>query len=257
MKKISMMLCAILLFLFVAACGGNTKEKQDGSGTVTRIPTLTGDNSGTTPTIKVPDENNTPTEAPTPRPTEAPTPMPTGTPTPRPTEAPTTTPTEAPSPRPTEAPTPRPTEAPSPTPTEAPSPTPSMTPSGPQTFEEEDDMFNIEIVVGDKIFSAALYDNEAAKALTEQLPMTLNMSELNGNEKYYYLENNLPTNSGRPSGINTGDIMLYGRNCLVLFYKSFSTSYSYTPLGHIDDPAGLAEALGSGSVRVTFRKGDI
>lgn len=121
------------------------------------------------------------------------------------------------------------------------------------SIEEENNRMNIEIVVGDQTFSATLYDNEAATALKEQLPLTLNMSELNGNEKYYYLSDSLPTNSSRPSGIKTGDLMLYGNNCLVLFYDSFSTSYSYTPIGYIDNTDGLAAALGSGDVQVTFQ----
>ena len=73
-----------------------------------------------------------------------------------------------------------------------------------------------------------------------------------GNEKYYYFNESLPTNSERIGKINTGDLMLYGSDCLVLFYKSFSTSYSYTRLGHIDNPQGLADVVGSGNITVTF-----
>ena len=126
---------------------------------------------------------------------------------------------------------------------------------GPESSKEEPDMLKIEIIAGNKTFAAALYDNAAARTFIDMLPLTLNMSELNGNEKYYYLDTGLPTNASRPSGIKKGDIMLYGNSCLVLFYESFSTSYSYTPIGHIDDPTGLAAALGSGNVQVTFRKG--
>lgn len=48
--------------------------------------------------------------------------------------------------------------------------------------------------------------------------------------------------------------MLYGNNTLVLFYESFDTSYSYTKLGYVDDPAGLDAALGNGNVVVKFEK---
>lgn len=150
------------------------------------------------------------------------------------------------------------TQQPESKPETSPEPQPEDPPESqpePPITEEEPDMLKIEILVGNKTFSATLYDNEAARTLIDMLPLTLNMSELNGNEKYYYLDKSLPTNASRPSGIKTGDIMLYGNSCLVLFYESFSTSYSYTPIGHIDDPTGLAAALGSGSVQVTFRKG--
>lgn len=82
--------------------------------------------------------------------------------------------------------------------------------------------------------------------------MTVSMSELNGNEKLYNFPTNLPTNSSNPGTIHTGDLMLYGSYTLVLFYKSFSTIYSYTKLGRIDNPAGLATAVGSGNITVTY-----
>lgn len=113
-------------------------------------------------------------------------------------------------------------------------------------------MTAITVTVGDKGFSATLEDNEAARALAELLPLTLDMSELNGNEKYAYLSGSLPTDPERPGQIGTGDIMLYGDSCLVLFYQSFSSSYSYTRLGKVDDTAGWPQALGSGGVAVTI-----
>ncbi len=110
----------------------------------------------------------------------------------------------------------------------------------------------INIKVGAKVFTATLLDNNSAKAFKKMLPLTISMTELNGNEKYYDLPKNLPVNSSNPGTIKSGDLMLYGSRTLVLFYKSFSTSYSYTKLGSVDDATGLAAALGDGNVPVTF-----
>ena len=119
-----------------------------------------------------------------------------------------------------------------------------------------DSRFRIRITVGNQDFSAELYDNETTRAWLGQMPMTLEMSELNGNEKYHYFSESLPTNPERPDAIHTGDLMLYGQSCLVLFYKDFVTSYSYTPLGYMEDAAGLAQVLGNGNVIVSFRLDD-
>ena len=83
--------------------------------------------------------------------------------------------------------------------------------------------------------------------------MTITMKELNGNEKYYDLPISLPTDAHKPGSIHAGDIMLFGSDCLVLFYDSFSSGYSYTRLGSIDNPSGLSAALGGGNVEVTFQ----
>ncbi|MCQ5128881.1 hypothetical protein NE562_04360 [Butyricicoccus faecihominis] len=39
----------------------------------------------------------------------------------------------------------------------------------------------------------------------------------------------------------------------MLFYKGFSRSYRYSRLGQVDEPAGLAAALGAGKVEATVR----
>ena len=80
------------------------------------------------------------------------------------------------------------------------------------------------------------------------------MDELNGNEKHAKLPKALPAKASRPGTIRNGDLMLYGADTLVVFYSTFNSSYSYTRLGRVDDPAGLAQALGPGGVRVVFSK---
>lgn len=112
----------------------------------------------------------------------------------------------------------------------------------------------IKISVGDKVFSATLEENPTARAFAENLPLDADMTELNGNEKYFYLDKNLPSNAVRVKQIHAGDLMLFGSNCLVVFYKNFSTSYNYTQIGRIDNPAGLEKILGAKNVRVKFYK---
>ena len=108
------------------------------------------------------------------------------------------------------------------------------------------------ISIGTQTFTATLFDNETAAALKAILPVTLDMNELNGNEKYYHFSTTFPTNASNHGTINAGDVMLWGNNSLVLFYKTFTTSYSYTKIGRIDDASGLAAAVGSGNVTITF-----
>lgn len=136
--------------------------------------------------------------------------------------------------------------------------------TGPSTTEDDNSDENSEeniesitsqtmkIEIGNQTFTATLADNEAAAAFLALLPMTVTMNELNGNEKYCNLASDLPAASYRPGTIRSGDIMLYGSDCAVLFYETFSSSYSYTRIGQVDDPTGLTAAVGTGRVTVTF-----
>ena len=108
------------------------------------------------------------------------------------------------------------------------------------------------MTVGEHRFAITLADNTTARAFSALLPLTLDMSELNGNEKHASLPQALPVNASRPGTIRSGDLMLYGTDTLVVFYRTFDSSYSYTRIGRLDDPAGLAQALGRRDVQVVF-----
>jgi hypothetical protein len=135
------------------------------------------------------------------------------------------------------------------------------TPASPQSAQKgsttktmEPEESRMWMTAGERRFAITLSDNDAAREFAAQLPLTLEMSELNGNEKHAQLPKELPADAGRPGTIRTGDLMLYGTDTLVIFYSTFQSSYSYTRLGRVDDPFGLPAALGSRGVRVSFSK---
>ena len=113
-----------------------------------------------------------------------------------------------------------------------------------------EETMTIRILVGDKVFKADIEASETGKAFLEKLPLTLDMSELNGNEKYCYGVS-LPRSDKYFGTIAAGDLMLYAGNCIVLFYGP-AGGYSYTRIGRLSSVDGLAAALGRGSVTVTF-----
>lgn len=116
----------------------------------------------------------------------------------------------------------------------------------------DDSIPAVNLAVGGEIFAVKLYDNAAARELAGRMPLELDMSELHGNEKYNYLPKALPTDTQSVGEVHTGDLMLYGSDCLVLFYEDFQTPFDYTKLGYIENPEGLAEIVGTGSVTITF-----
>ena len=121
-----------------------------------------------------------------------------------------------------------------------------------ETTQTEAEVKELKISIGGTEYTAHFYDTKAAEEFKAMLPLTLNMSELNGNEKYIYMDSDFTTASEKVGSIKKGELMLYGSSCVVLFYDSFRTSYSYTRLGYIDDPDGLEKAVGSGSVTIEF-----
>jgi hypothetical protein len=108
------------------------------------------------------------------------------------------------------------------------------------------------MTVGERRFAMTLAENDTGRAFAARLPLTLEMAELNGNEKHADLPEALPANASRPGTIREGDVMLYGIRTVVVFYASFSSPYAYTRIGRIEDPGALAAALGPGAARLSF-----
>lgn len=108
------------------------------------------------------------------------------------------------------------------------------------------------MTIGERRFAIILADTTAARAFAARLPLTLDMAELNGNEKHADLPQALPTDANRPGTIRNGDLMLYGAQTVVIFYQSFRSPYPYTRLGRVDDPGDLSQVLGRHSSRVGF-----
>ena len=114
----------------------------------------------------------------------------------------------------------------------------------------DEEIISMKAIINNIEYVINLENNNTVNELIKLLPLELEMVELNGNEKYAYLNKSLPTNSYNPNKINKGDVMLYGSSCIVIFYETFNTSYSYTKIGHIDNLGDL----GSGSINVKLIK---
>ena len=93
---------------------------------------------------------------------------------------------------------------------------------------EEEFMDKVNITVNNREYVLELEDNQTTREFLNTLPLSITMEELNGNEKYKYLDN----------------------NCLVIFYKTFTTTYSYTKIGHINN----LEEIGDNNIIVTITK---
>ena len=123
-------------------------------------------------------------------------------------------------------------------------------------MEDSMDKQGVTMTVAGKNFAVTLADNETAREFAKRLPLRLAMTELNGNEKYANLDKPLPAQAEKAHRIEAGDVMLWGDDCLVVFYDSFDTPYSYTRIGRITTADGLAKAVGRGDAEITFQRNE-
>jgi Uncharacterized conserved protein len=120
--------------------------------------------------------------------------------------------------------------------------------------QDQKEMNKITLEINQKEFQVTLVKNNAVEQLLLELPMSMEMNDLNRNEKYYYFNHSIPTKSESVGHIEVGDFMLFGDNCLVLFYDSFDTSYSYTRLGHVDNVDEFVKTVGNTNIKVIMNR---
>ena len=108
------------------------------------------------------------------------------------------------------------------------------------------------ITVGESEMSATFEENSSAEAfrqLLSQGPLTIEMEDYGGFEKVGPLGAELERNDTQIT-TSPGDVILYQGNQITIYYGT--NTWTFTRLARIDDPTGLQEKLGTGTVSVTF-----
>ena len=112
----------------------------------------------------------------------------------------------------------------------------------------------LHLFINDREIAVNWEDNESVKALIDLVssgPLTVQMSMYGGFEQVGSLGTTLPRNDSQTT-TQSGDIVLYSGNQIVIFYGS--NSWAYTRLGKVADqsPAEMKTLLGSGDVIVAL-----
>lgn len=120
------------------------------------------------------------------------------------------------------------------------------------TISNEEEKMKINVNINGSDFLASIENNEATNELTKMMeiePITLHLQDYGGFEKVGPLGRNLPS-SDRHINTSCGDIVLYQSNQIVIFYGT--NSWSYTPIGKIDDLTNFIQVMGEEDVVVIF-----
>lgn len=114
----------------------------------------------------------------------------------------------------------------------------------------------VRITIGERTITATLYDNEATRALWEQLPQTFPMMNLYGREMCYRMGNGaLPDQAAQDIGYEVGDISYWPpAGSLVILYKQNGEVFEQVQIGHTDDDVSFFD--GMEDTDITFEKAD-
>lgn len=120
----------------------------------------------------------------------------------------------------------------------------------PETGEEKSTMI---LLIGETKVPVTWEDNPSVDAIRELLPLTIKMSMYGGFEQVGPIGQDI-VRDDKQTDTETGDIVLYAGNQIVVFYGN--NSWAYTRLGHIDlTILEMEQLLGHGAVTLTILAG--
>lgn len=108
----------------------------------------------------------------------------------------------------------------------------------------------MQLLIGETEVPVTWEKNESVKALQDLCPLTIQMSKYGGFEQVGPIGQNI-VREDEQTVTDSGDIVLYSGNQIVIFYGS--NSWAYTRLGHIDmSEQEMRDLLGGGDVTITL-----
>jgi hypothetical protein len=123
-----------------------------------------------------------------------------------------------------------------------------------ESSESEEEQAMLQMTIGETPVEVKWEDNksvEALRKLCQNGPLTMQMSMYGGFEQVGSIGQRLPRNDSQTT-TQSGDIVLYAGDQIVVFYGS--NSWAYTRLGHVTNKSDeeMAQLLGNGDVQITI-----
>ena len=130
------------------------------------------------------------------------------------------------------------------------------TPETPDTTDQPtNNLMKIKMTVNNRVITATMADNAAARDFISRLPLKVEFEDYNRTEKIFYPSPKLNINGvKRGCAPAPGDITIYAPwGNVAIFYKSWPQSNDLIKIGSIDGD-GIEALKGTESVTVTIEK---
>ncbi|OYQ67960.1 cyclophilin-like fold protein [Aerococcus sp. 1KP-2016] len=116
-------------------------------------------------------------------------------------------------------------------------------------------MFDVLLETTDRTYEAVFYENELTEILVDAMPFTIDLRDFMGQEKVGSIPIKLPSLKAQQVGtVEKGHLYLWANTDLVLFYKTFDTTYSYVNIGYFKNAKEVDALVSATEITVILRK---